>query len=96
MSMLLYKRNPRIRSQHYQRDPGMTKRDVFILLACIALFCVFVKFGSEYLGSTGAQYTVGLNGTVEQRCIGGMQYTVDGTGRATQVLSEFGKGLPCR
>lgn len=91
MSMLLYKR---IRPNRYRRDPSMSMREVAILAACFVLFCVFVKVGAEYFD--GSQYTVGLNGMVETRCIGGMQFTVDNRGHATQVLSEFGKGIPCR
>ena len=41
-------------------------------------------------------YTVGINGVVEMRCINGYQFTVDHTGSARQVIDSFGKGLECK
>ena len=66
----------------------------FIKLMMVAVFAmilakIIIVSGNEQ------NYSIGANGIIETRCIGGYQYTIGSDGRAVQTLSEFGKGVQC-
>lgn len=76
------------------KQKGFTLIEVMIVVAIIAiLFAVALPaiFGTKQ--TTNVSF--GINGTVEERCISGYKFIIEHDGRSTQVLNEFGKGVPC-
>lgn len=76
------------------KQKGFTLIEVMIVVAIIAiLFAVALPaiFGTKQ--TTNVSF--GINGTVEERCISGYKFIIGHDGRSTQVLNEFGKGVPC-
>ena len=65
------------------------------MMICAAILGIFIMILIPVLGGGYQNYTVGINGIVEMRCINGYQFTIDQTGNARQVLDSFGKGLAC-
>jgi prepilin-type N-terminal cleavage/methylation domain-containing protein len=66
---------------------------IFIVIIGIVAAIVLPVFNRNTAESTTST-SWGAMGAVETRCIGGYKYTVDRNG-ARQMLSEFGKGVPC-
>lgn len=58
----------------------------------IAVISIFVNVGRAI---TDPNVTIGINGTVENRCLGGYQFVIGQNGKPTQILNEFGKGVHC-
>ena len=62
---------------------------IFASVGCITVFNIYVAITSS------SSLSWGINGVMEMRCVNGMQFTVDQSGNARQVIDEFGKGLRC-
>lgn len=76
------------------KQKGFTLIEVMIVIAIIAiLFAVALPaiFGTKQ--TTNVSF--GINGAIEERCISGYMFIIGHDGRSTQVLNEFGKGVPC-
>ena len=75
---------------------GITLIELMLYLA-ILLILAIVILPSAMTGKANSihSYSVGINGTVEERCIAGYKFVVGGKGQPTQVLDQFGKGVPC-
>lgn len=74
---------------------GFTLFELMIVLAIIGILAAVIfpaAIGAKQ-GSSG--YSIGINGTVEERCIAGYKFVVGNKGQPTQVLDQFGKGVPC-
>lgn len=68
-----------------------------LLVALVFVFVFGMVFFNIIMGVNGnSNISFGLGGMIESRCVGGYQYTIDNVGTARQVLSEFGKGVPCK
>lgn len=72
---------------------GFTLIELMIVIAIIGILVAI--FFPVVAGDNSSNYTVGINGVVEMRCINGYQFTIDQTGGARQVIDSFGKGLEC-
>jgi prepilin-type N-terminal cleavage/methylation domain-containing protein len=75
---------------------GVTLIELMIVLAILGILAGVVVpsvIGGNTHVSSG--YSIGINGTVEERCIAGYKFVVGNKGQPTQVLDQFGKGVPC-
>ena len=68
-------------------------KTIFYYIFAAALCLIVVWF--IWTVSENGNYSAGLNGILEQRCINGYAYVIDGTGNARQTLDSFGKGVRC-
>ena len=66
------------------------------MLVCGVIVAIVILLLFPIVTGNTDNYTVGINGVVEMRCINGYQFTVDNTGNARQVIDSFGKGLECK
>lgn len=74
---------------------GFTLIEIIFALFFVAfLAAVIVPFAIS--GGSATSLSVGITGVVEERCIGGYRFVVGQEGRPTQILNEFGKGVPCQ
>lgn len=71
---------------------AFTLVEAIIVLAICSIFIMIVIniFASNYSHST-----MGINGFIETRCIGGYQFAVGNNGSPEQILNEEGQGIPC-
>lgn len=65
---------------------------VVVGIIALTVVGIFVNVGRAI---TDPNVTIGINGTVENRCLGGYQFVIGQNGKPTQILNEFGKGVPC-
>lgn len=64
-----------------------------IIVLVIMLIAGFIVHAAVING--GANYTVGLNGITENRCINGYMFVVGERGQARQMVDSEGKGIRC-
>ena len=66
---------------------------VFVVVLSMILFSFIMSFN----GSSGSdrEYSWGLNGMTEVRCIGGYKFLVNQDESVRQVMDEFAKGVKC-
>lgn len=62
------------------------------IVFCLVIGGICYTAYQAYKGNSNISW--GPMGVVEQRCVGGLLYTVDGVANR-QVFNEFGKGVPC-
>ena len=75
---------------------GFTLIELMMIVAILIILALVIApaiIGGKSAGSSG--YSIGINGTVEERCIAGYKFVVGSKGQPTQVLDQFGKGVPC-
>lgn len=66
---------------------------VFVLIVAVILFQVVMGVSGSNSGNR--EYSWGLNGMTEVRCIGGYKFIVNQDGSVRQVMDEFAKGVKC-
>ena len=66
---------------------------VFVLIVAVILFQVVMGVSGANNGNR--EYSWGLNGMTEVRCIGGYKFIVNQDGSVRQVMDEFAKGVKC-
>ena len=74
------------------KNKGFTLIECMIVLAIIGII-IATLFQQPFSASRSA--SMGVNGIVEERCIGGYKFVIGGKGQPTQILDQFGKGVPC-
>lgn len=70
-------------------------KSIVIVILCFIGICWGIVSLYEHGIISGSDYTVGVNGIVETRCIGGYKFTIGDRGYARQILDANGKGIPC-
>lgn len=65
----------------------------FVLI--LAMIITTIVMGVSGANSGNREYSWGLNGMTEVRCIGGYKFLVNQDGSVRQVMDEFAKGVKC-
>jgi prepilin-type N-terminal cleavage/methylation domain-containing protein len=73
---------------------GFTIIEVMIVIAITGIVAT-IALSAIYGVKNSQDVSMGVNGMVESRCIDGYKFIIAQNGEARQVLSEFGKGVPC-
>lgn len=65
---------------------------VFSMIALMVL-AIAVNIGRAF---TDPNISVGVNGIVEHRCVSGYEFVIGDSGKPVQILTEYGRGVPCK
>ena len=74
------------------KQNGVTFIELVIVLMIIVVFAVLVMQGTN----TSTDYSYGVNGMTETRCIDGMKFVVGQSGSVQQILGPNGGGVACQ
>ena len=77
---------------------GFTLVELFIAIVITVVIVIFIAtITMSVIGakSGNSDYSWGLNGMTEVRCIGGYKFIVNQDGSVRQVMDEFAKGVKC-
>lgn len=80
------------------KQRGFTLVELFIAIVITVVIVIFIAtiIMSVSGGNSGnREYSWGLNGMTEVRCIGGYKFIVNQDGTVRQVMDEFAKGVKC-
>jgi hypothetical protein len=81
------------------KQNGFTLIEWFIAAITVGVVAAFVVLGaSSRHGFDGfdAEYSYGLNGLTETRCINGLKFVVSQSGSVQQILGPNGGGVTCQ
>ncbi|UTS52068.1 hypothetical protein [Synechococcus phage BUCT-ZZ01] len=76
-----------------RKEKGFTLIEAMIVFTTVAI--VFVSVIGIFAAWKNDGVTVGINGVTDSRCVHGYVVMQNQNGSTTQLLDEFGKGVPC-
>lgn len=74
---------------------GFTLIELMIVIAIIGIVAA-IALGPVAGRNTNSNYTYGINGISEERCISGFKFVVGQRGYMTQILDQNGHGVTCQ
>lgn len=74
------------------KQRGLTLFELMIAVIFVIIIVAFVMTGID----SSNNYSYGINGITETRCINGMQFVVGQSGSVQQILGPNGGGVPCQ
>lgn len=77
------------------KQPLIFKIVPWFIGICFVLVIGSIVFNVTQAVNGNSEYSFGLNGVTESRCISGYKHTISPDGSMRQVITEFGKGQPC-
>lgn len=68
------------------------------LMICVFIVLIVIAIATRGVAGleSNSQYTWGLNGMSETRCVSGYSFVISERGYTTQILDKDGKGVPCQ
>lgn len=75
------------------KQRGFTLIELMVVIV-IGLILITIAMGAIGSKESGSNFSIGLNGMIESRCIEGYKFIVTQEG-SRQILDEFGKGVRC-
>ena len=76
------------------KQRGFTLIEMMVVVVIIGIVLVMIANAIGF-ASSDSSVSFGINGATESRCIDGYKFVIGQDGNARQILSEFGKGVPC-
>jgi prepilin-type N-terminal cleavage/methylation domain-containing protein len=76
------------------KQKGFTLIEILIGIVIVGIL-ITVALNAAGFASGNSSVSWGINGATESRCIDGYRFIIGQDGNVRQVLSEFGKGVPC-
>lgn len=61
-------------------------------MLALMVLAIAVNIGRAF---TDPNVSIGVNGLVEHRCVSGYEFIISDSGKPVQILTEYGKGVPC-
>ena len=74
------------------KNKGFTLIECMIVLAIIAIIIATLFLRDS---SASRPTSMDVNGIIEERCISGYKFVIGSKGQPTQIIDQFGKGVPC-
>jgi prepilin-type N-terminal cleavage/methylation domain-containing protein len=74
------------------RQRGVTLIEV---LFGIVMLSIVVVVGVQFLLGSKSDYSYGINGAIETRCVEGFKFVIGQRGQPTQLLDHRGNGVSC-
>lgn len=71
-------------------NKGFTAIEVIMVIAVVAMLILVAA------GPKNNDFSYGVNGLTETRCIAGYKHVVGEQGQARQILDENGRGVKCQ
>ncbi len=78
------------------KKPDDHKSTVIEIVMILAIAGILVSVAASISSGSGSVASFGINGMVETRCIGGLQYQVGQNGHLIQTIGPNGGGVPCQ